>query len=72
MSLSTQYPDAAWLVTALSGYDRVLRVVATVWMPGVPKEPTGLFYAVFYRLAHALPHTSGRTRAPWLTASPKP
>lgn len=72
MGLSAQYPDAAWLVTALSVVMTVcgLCAVATVWMP-VPKEPTGL-YAVFYRWAHALPHTSGRTRALWLTASPKP
>ena len=72
MSLSAQYPDAAWLVTALSVVMTVcgLCAVATVWMP-VPKEPTGL-YAVFYRWAMPLPHTSGRTRALWLTASPKP
>lgn len=72
MSLSAQYPDAAWLVTALSVVMTVcgLCAVATAWMP-VPKETAGL-YAVFYRWAHALPRTSGRTRVPWLTASPKP
>ena len=39
MSLSAQYPDAAWLVTALSVVMTVcgLCAVATVWMP-VPKE----------------------------------
>ena len=54
MGLSAQYPDAAWLVTALSVVMTVcgLCAVATVWMP-VPKEPTGL-YAVFYRWTHAL------------------
>ena len=54
MSFSAQYPDAAWLVTALSVVMTVcgLCAVATVWMP-VPKEPAGL-YAVFYRWAHAL------------------
>ena len=43
MGLSAQYPDAAWLVTALSVVMTVcgLCAVATVWMP-VPKEPTGL------------------------------
>ena len=51
MSLSAQYPDAAWLVTALSVVMTVcgLCAVATVWMP-VPKEQTGR-YAVFYRWA---------------------
>ena len=35
MSLSAQYPDAAWLVTALSGgmTGCGLCAVATVWMP---------------------------------------
>lgn len=72
MSLSAQYPDAAWLVTALSVVMTVcgLCAVATVWMP-VPKEPAGL-YAAVYRWATPLPRTSDRTRAPWLTASPKP
>ena len=39
MGLSAQYPDAAWLVTALSVVMTVcgLCAVATVWMP-VPKE----------------------------------
>ena len=43
MGLSAQYPDAAWLVTALSVVMTVcgLCAVATVWMP-VPKELTGL------------------------------
>ena len=46
MSFSAQYPDAAWLVTALSVGMTVcgLCAVATVWMP-VPKEPTGLYAA---------------------------
>ena len=54
MSLSAQYPDAAWLAVAMSVLMTVcgLCAVATVWMP-VPKEQTGL-YAVFYRWAHAL------------------
>ena len=49
MGLSAQYPDAAWLVTALSVVMTVcgLCAVATVWMP-VPKETAGV-YAVFYR-----------------------
>ena len=44
MGLSAQYPDAAWLVTALSVVMTVcgLCAVATVWMP-VPKELTGLY-----------------------------
>ena len=44
MSLSAQYPDAAWLVTALSVVMTVcgLCAVATAWMP-VPKEQTGLY-----------------------------
>lgn len=62
MSLSAQYPDAAWLVTALGVFMTVcgLCAVATVWMP-VPKEPTGL-YAVFYRWAHALAAHCGQNK----------
>lgn len=62
MSLSAQYPDAAWLVTALGVFMTVcgLCAVATVWMP-VPKEPTGL-YAVFYRWAHALAAHFGQNK----------
>ena len=56
MGLSAQYPDAAWLVTALCG----LCAVATAWMP-VPKETEGL-YAVFYRWAHALAAHFGQNR----------
>ena len=53
MSLSAQYPDAAWLVTALSVVMTVcgLCAVATVWMP-VPKEPAGLYAAVYRWAAH--------------------
>ena len=42
MSFSAQYPDAAWLVTALSVVMTVcgLCAVATAWMP-VPKETDG-------------------------------
>ena len=60
--LAAQYPDAAWLVTALSVVMTVcgLCAVATVWMP-VPKEPTGL-YAVFYRWAHALAAHFGQNK----------
>ena len=58
MSLSAQYPDAAWLVTALSVGG--LCAVATAWMP-VPKETEGL-YAVFYRWAHALAAHFGQNR----------
>ena len=50
MSLSAQYPDAAWLVTSLG----------VVWMP-VPKEQTGL-YAAFYRWTHALAAHFGQNR----------
>ena len=62
MSLSAQYPDAAWLVTALSVVMTVcgLRAVATVWMP-VPKEPAGL-YAAVYRWAHAFAAHFGQNR----------
>ena len=62
MSLSAQYPDAAWLVTALSVVMTVcgLCAVATVWMP-VPKETAGL-YAVFYRWAHALAAHFGQNK----------
>mgnify|MGYP001389314120 CR=1 FL=1 len=59
MSLSAQYPDAAWLVTALSVVMTVCGLCA-VWMP-VPKEQTGL-YAVFYRWAHALAAHFGQNR----------
>ena len=71
MSLSAQYPDAAWLVTALSVVMTVcgLCAVATAWMP-VPKEQTGFMPSS--TAAHALAAHFGRTRAPWLTASPKP
>ena len=60
--LVAQYPDAAWLVTALSVVMTVcgLCAVATVWMP-VPKEPTGL-YAVFYRWTHALAAHFGQNK----------
>lgn len=60
--LAAQYPDAAWLVTALSVVMTVcgLCAVATVWMP-VPKEPTGL-YAVFYRWVHALAAHFGQNK----------
>lgn len=60
--LAAQYPNAAWLVTALSVVMTVcgLCAVATVWMP-VPKEPTGL-YAVFYRWAHALAAHFGQNK----------
>ena len=62
MSLSAQYPDAAWLVTALSVVMTVcgLCAVATAWMP-VPKETEGL-YAVFYRWAHALAAHFGQNK----------
>ena len=61
-SLASQYPDAAWIVTALSVVMTVcgLCAVATVWMP-VPKEQTGL-YAVFYRWAHALAAHFGQNK----------
>ena len=60
--LAAQYPDAAWLVTALSVVMTVcgLCAVATVWMP-VPKELTGL-YAAFYRWTHALAAHFGQNR----------
>ena len=60
-SLAAQYPDAAWIVTALSVVMTVcgLCAVATVWMP-VPKEQTGL-YAVF-RWAHALAAHFGQNK----------
>ena len=60
--LAAQYPDAAWLVTALSVVMTVcgLCAVATAWMP-VPKEQTGL-YAVFYRWAHALAAHCGQNK----------
>ena len=60
--LAAQYPDAAWLVTALSVVMTVcgLCAVATVWMP-VPKETEGL-YAVFYRWAHALAAHFGQNK----------
>ena len=60
--LAAQYPDAAWLVTALSVVMTVcgLCAVVTLWMP-VPKEPTGL-YAVFYRWAHALAAHFGQNK----------
>ena len=60
--LAAQYPNAAWLVTALSVVMTVcgLCAVATVWMP-VPKEPTGL-YAIFYRWAHALAAHFGQNK----------
>lgn len=62
MGLSAQYPDAAWLVTALSVVMTVcgLCAVATAWMP-VPKEQTGL-YAVFYRWTHALAAHFGQNK----------
>ena len=60
--LAAQYPDAAWLVTALSVVMTVcsLCAVATAWMP-VPKETEGL-YAVFYRWAHALAAHFGQNK----------
>lgn len=60
--LSAQYPDAAWIVTALSVVMTVcgLCAVATVWMP-VPKEPAGL-YAAVYRWAHTLAAHFGQNR----------
>jgi len=60
--LAAQYPDAAWLVTALSVVMTVcgLCAVATVWMP-VPKEPAGL-YAAVYRWAHALAAHFGQNK----------
>lgn len=60
--LSAQYPDAAWIVTALSVVMTVcgLCAVVTVWMP-VPKETTGA-YAVFYRWAHALAAHFGQNK----------
>lgn len=62
MSLSAQYPDAAWLVTALGVFMTVcgLCAVATVWMP-VPKETSGA-YAVFYRWTHALAAHFGQNK----------
>ena len=53
-SLAGQYPDAAWLVTALSVVATLcgLCAVATIWMPA-PKETTGA-YAAVYRWVHAL------------------
>ena len=62
MSLSAQYPDAAWLVTALGVFMTVcgLCAVVTVWMP-VPKEPAGL-YAAVYRWAHAFAAHFGQNR----------
>ena len=55
--LAAQYPDAAWLVTALSV---VMTAVATVWMP-VPKETAGP-YAAVYRWAHAFAAHFGQNR----------
>ena len=51
MSLSAQYPEAAWIITALSVLMTVcgLCAVATVWMP-VPKETTGAYAAVYRRV----------------------
>lgn len=62
MSLSAQYPDAAWLVTTLSVLMTVcgLCAVATAWMP-VPKETAGL-YAAVYRWAHAFAAHFGQNR----------
>ena len=62
MSLSAQYPDAAWLVTALSVVMIVcgLCAVATVWMP-VPKGTAGP-YAAVYRWAHAFAAHFGQNR----------
>ena len=56
MSLSAQYPDAAWIVTALSVVMTVcgLCAVATVWMP--------VLYAVSYRWAHALAAHFGQNK----------
>ena len=60
--LAAQYPDAAWLVTALGVFMTVcgLCAVVTVWMP-VPKEPAGL-YAAVYRWAHALAAHFGQNK----------
>ena len=62
MSLSAQYPDAAWLAVAMSVLMTVcgLCAVATAWMP-VPKETEGL-YAAFYRWTHALAAHFGQNR----------
>ena len=72
MSLSAQYPDAAWLVTALSVVMTVcgLCAVAPVWMP-VPKERRG-FMPSSTAGPMLLPRISGRTGVPWRTVSPKP
>ena len=60
--LSAQYPDAAWIVTALSVVMTVcgLCAVVTVWMP-VPKETTGV-YAAVYRWVHALAAHFGQNK----------
>ena len=60
--LSAQYPDAAWIVTALSVVMTVcgLCAVVTVWMP-VPKETTGA-YAAVYRWVHAFAAHFGQNK----------
>ena len=62
MSLSAQYPDAAWIVTAVAVLMSLCGVaaVATIWLP-VPKETTGA-YAVFYRWTHALAAHFGQNK----------
>ena len=60
--LAAQYPDAAWIVTALSVVMTVcgLCAVVTVWMP-VPKETTGA-YAAVYRWVHAFAAHFGQNK----------
>lgn len=62
MSLSAQYPDAAWIVTAVAVLMSLCGVaaVATIWLP-VPKGTTGA-YAVFYRWTHALAAHFGQNK----------
>nr|DAF89947.1 MAG TPA: hypothetical protein [Siphoviridae sp. ctwHj1] len=61
-SLAAQYPDAAWIITALGVLMTVcgLCAVATVWMP-VPKETTGP-YAAVYRWVHAFAAHFGQNK----------
>lgn len=62
MSLSAQYPDAAWLVTAVAVLMSLCGVaaVATIWLP-VPKGTSGA-YAAFYRWTHALAAHFGQNK----------
>ena len=66
--LSAQYPDAAWIITALSVLMTVcgLCAVATVWMP-VPKETTGA-YAAVYRWVHAFAAHFGQNKGKFLNS----